>query len=88
MSIHITSIDKKENFEDIKHSINIIDLVKEKDIINGHLCKEKGKNMKGETFLVLENSDDYIETIYNNEIETILTKEQFETYKYKINREE
>lgn len=63
-----------------KHSKNIIDLIEEGDYVNGYKVDdiEKGK-------LIIGNTTEVVEQIVENEdIETIVTKEQFENIEYKV----
>lgn len=62
------------------HSKNIIDLIEEGDYVNGYKVDdiEKGK-------LIIGNTTEVVEQIVENEdIETIVTKEQFENIEYKV----
>ena len=76
-----------------KHSQNIIDLIEVGDYVNGYKVLDVMETMNiGE--LHLEMTSNYTNeeigdcTIYDKDIKTILTKEQFETNCYKIGGEE
>ena len=75
-----------------KHSKDIIDLVEKSDVI---LTKDNNKYALNYEFEIEYDSlysdwaitiDDYI-TIYSKDIKSILTKEQFESNAYKIEKE-
>ena len=61
--------------EIIKSSPNIIDLIEEGDYVNRHLV------IKRHNDLILEDTFDLVE---DEDIETIVTKEQFENMEYKV----
>ena len=73
--------DVKQFYEDIvKHSKNIIDLIEVGDFVNGAYIYEIGN---------AENGDKWIHNLnglllYNEDIKTILTHEQFENNIYRI----
>ena len=64
----------------VKHSPNLIDLIQCGDYVNGYKVDniEKGKLIIGDTTQVIE------QIVENNEIETVVTKEQFESISYKV----
>ncbi len=69
----------------IKSSPNIIDLLEVGDYVNGarvtNISKEQGKNVE----IYLDTNDLFEQDIYKNEdIKSIVTKEQFESMEYKI----
>lgn len=73
----------------IKHSKNIKDLIEEGDYVNGYRVVDIMEDMKtGE--LHLEMTSDYTNpeigdcTIYNKDIKTIVTHEQFAQNEYKV----
>ena len=78
------------NIEDIiKASYNLIDLVEEGDYVNGYKVFEVKENcvMVGyKCFITVFNDDeDFLyQTIYADEIKSIVTKEQFESVKYEL----
>lgn len=84
----------EEFFEDeyeeeiVKHSKNLIDLIKEGDYVNGYKTIElKKSNIKddGICILVYRNHQyEQWETIFENEIETILTHEQYEQKCFRV----
>ena len=59
-----------------KHSFNIIDLIEKGDFVNGQRVEEKHKDG-----IFLENMQSFYK---EKEIETILTKEQFEAMEYEV----
>ena len=78
---------KKEKI--IKHSPKIIDLIEVGDYVNGYKVVDIIEDMKtGE--LNLEMTSDYTNQeigdckIYNKDIKSIVTKEQFASIKYKV----
>ncbi len=70
------------------HSKNLIDLIKEGDYVNGYKTIElKKSNIKddGICILVYRNHQyEQWETIFENEIETILTHEQYEQKCFRV----
>ena len=73
----------------IKSSPNIIDLIEVGDYVNGHRVVEVDLDDiddYGNTFRYIKTEHDYSLNYWvkENEIETILTKKQFESMEYKI----
>lgn len=75
--------------EFINHSKNLIDLIEVGDYVNGYRVLDIMEDIKtGE--IHLEMTSDYTNeiigdcTIYNNDIKSIVTHEQFEAMKYKV----
>lgn len=75
--------------EIVKHSPNIIDLIEVGDYVNGYKVVDIMEDMQtGE--IHLEMTSDYTNqeigdcTIYNKDIKTIVTHEQFKAMEYKI----
>lgn len=64
-----------EQDEIVKSSPNIIDLIEENDYVNGHLV------IKRHNDLMLEDTFDLVE---DEDIKSIVTKEQFESMEYRI----
>lgn len=62
-------------------SHNIIDLIEVGDYVNGYLVEDVGN-----TFLNIATGSNYFQkpTIFENDIKSIVTKEQFESMEYKI----
>ena len=82
---------REEMAEFYKHSYNIIDLIEVGDYVNGHRVLEifKDRIKFGEDGLVLarkSNYDNYF--LYIEDIKSIVTKEQFESVQYKVERGE
>ena len=68
------------NKKDItKHSFNIIDLIEETDIVNGQKVVEKKNPQKCNSILLSDGS-----RAEEQDVETILTYEQFEANCYKV----
>lgn len=65
----------------IKSSPNIIDLIEVGDYVNGRLVKDKNSES---TFVIVETSSIIQNTIFKEDIKSILTKEQFESMEYRI----
>ena len=63
-----------------KHSKDVIDLIEEGDYVNGYKVNniENGKLIIGDTTQVIE------QIVENDEIETVVTKEQFSNMEYKV----
>ena len=64
----------------VKHSLNLIDLIQCGDYVNGYKVDdiEKRKLIIGNTTRAIE------QIVENDEIETVVTKEQFESISYKV----
>ena len=74
----------------VKHSKNIIDLIEPGDIVNGHCVRKvyldgAVKYMKLDNSHSVENNFSGVRT-YEDDIKTILTKEQMEANQYVIKR--
>lgn len=68
----------------VKASYNIIDILEEGDYVNGCYIQEI-KSLKDNVMVCMLDSDyEFLSEITNNEIETIVTKEQFEQMEYKV----
>ena len=65
-----------------KVSENLIDLIQRGDYVNGYKVDniEKGKLIIGDTTQVIE------QIVENEDIETVVTKEQFESISYKVTK--
>ena len=74
--------------EILKHSFNLIDLIEVGDIVNRHLIIDKHEDTDeyGNDFWCLIIEDDSLlnRSIREENIQTILTKEQFEDNCYKV----
>ena len=77
---------REKLFVDIveKSSPNIIDLIEEDDFINGMRITELKSNKNGVIKCMVDSDYEFITTITNAEIESVVTKEQFESMKYRI----
>ena len=81
----------KEDVDDIvlKSSPNIIDLIEAGDYVNGHYVREVELTPNKEVYKVIWTStcdgmDGETLEIHKEEIESIVTKEQFNSMEYKI----
>lgn len=76
----------------VKHSKQLIDLIKAGDIVNGHLVIDKYEDVDeyGNDFWCLIIEDDSLlnRSIREENIQTILTKEQYEANCYKVGGED
>lgn len=79
----------RSQIKDVNHSKNIIDLIEVGDYVNGYRVVEIMEDMKtGE--IHLEMTSDYTNqekgdcTIYNKDIKSIVTKEQFKNIEYRL----
>lgn len=76
----------------VKHSKQLIDLTKIGDIVNGHLVIDKYEDVDeyGNDFWCLIIEDDSLlnRSIREEDIKTILTKEQYEANYYKVGGED
>ena len=67
----------------IKPSYDIMDLIEPGDYVNGRKVYQVGYNFQDDFVLKMSDSN-YDDFIYSKDIETIVTKEQFEMMTYKI----
>ncbi len=67
----------------VKHSKQLIDLIEIGDYVNGHLVEEVRISCFDSSIFVHE----YAIELHENDIKTILTKEQFEANCYKVGGE-
>jgi len=79
----------------VKHSKQLIDLIEVGDYVNGHLIVKiridpftKKKQLFTEHWEYNWQGDGTLVVFYDEDIKTILTKEQFETNCYKVGGEE
>lgn len=80
---HFTYVDK---IEIVKHSTNLIDLIQCGDYVNGKQVSNVDK-VDNTNFIEWTDGDMYKTEIENDKfIETIVTKEQFESISYKVER--
>ena len=69
----------------IKASYNIIDLIEVGDYVNGQVVTEIiPENRKVEPSTMIYTGTNYYVGLYNEHIDTIVTKEQFESMSYKL----
>ena len=69
----------------IKSSPNIIDLIEVGDYVNGEKITGIGKDRNDEKIIYYEIPSDYGEDDFKNEdIKSIVTKEQFESMEYEV----
>ena len=68
----------------IKSSPNIIDLIEENDFINGMRIAQIISNKNGVLKCMVDSDYEFITTITNSEVESVLTHEQFESMEYRI----
>lgn len=77
----------------VKHSKNLIDLIETGDYVNGSKVVDIMEDMKTEE-IHLEMTYDYTNeelgdcTIYNKDIKSIITHEQFKSIEYRVETEE
>ena len=67
--------------EIIKFSPNLLDLIEVGDYVNGKLVKDINPE---KTFIIVETSSIIQDTIYKEDIKSIVTKEMFERVEYKV----
>ena len=75
----------------VKHSKNLIDLIEVGDIVNNYIVLDVMEDLQtGEIHLEMQSSypKEGSCAIYNDEIKTILTKEQYMQNCYKVERSE
>ena len=72
--------------EIVKHSFNILDLIEVGDYVNGWKVEMKAKDcITGKWYVSEDGGDDYYDHVaFNEQIKSILTKEQFEANAYKL----
>ena len=69
----------------VKYSSNIIDLIELGDYVNGWEVQEKFKDNEERWYIGECCGDSYYDNYaYNDEITTIVTKEQFKAIEYKV----
>ena len=69
----------------IKSSHNIIDLIETGDYVNGKRVIEVNFNANEEKYIRLDfDNQDYRSCYFENEIKSIVTKEQFKQMQYKV----
>lgn len=68
----------------VKSSYKIIDLIEIDDFINGMRISEIKSNKNGILKCMVDSDYEFITTIINSEVESVLTKEQFESIEYKV----
>lgn len=68
----------------VKSSPNIIDLIEEDDFINGMRITQIISNKNGVLECMKDSDYEFITTITNNEVKSVLTHEQFENWEYRI----
>lgn len=71
--------------EIINHSYNIIDLIEENDFINSMRIAEIKSNKNGVLKCMVDSDYEFITTILNDEIKSVVTKEQFSFMQYEVN---
>lgn len=91
--IYITDYDKSRGFHGYKFYENLIDLIKPGDIVNGHIVLQKFRK----NTLNLSCFKKYLKCmsyktgcpfiLYEKDIKNIVTKEQFESRKYVVERD-
>ena len=76
----------KENI--IKSSPNIIDLIEVGDYVNGYMVENIGAGLNGDVIEIATGTN-YFQSpsLYEDDIKSIVTKEQFESIEYKIERQ-
>jgi len=80
------------NIEDIiKSSPNIIDLIQKNDYVNGMKVFEVIKNtevddIKEHLIVFINEIKNELFEVYGDDIKSIVTKEQFESIEYKVNK--
>ena len=70
--------------DNFQASNNIIDLIEVGDYVNGSYIQEIISIKNNEMKCMLDSDYELISTIKNEDIETILTKEQFSQMEYKV----
>lgn len=69
-------------------SFDIIDVIEKGDLVNRQIVIKTGYNAFDNWCVSIEEYDGYVDYIYPHEIETILTKEQYESMCYEVKRED
>lgn len=68
----------------VKSSPNIIDLIEVGDYVNYHRVVDIGTNIEDKHLYLYVDTLEYNEVVYQSDIKSIVTKEQFEEMKYEI----
>ena len=79
---YLTKVEEKEDI--VKHSKNIIKLIEEGDYVNGMLVTEIGKMHKVINICFYNGLYANNLTLVENDIKSIVTKEQFQSMEYKV----
>ena len=74
-------LDIKENRKIVKHSSNIIDLIEVGDYVNGNEVEHIDNCLYGGEKVIITELN---KTYYDNQINSIVTKEKFASMEYKI----
>lgn len=77
----------------VNHSFNLIDLIEVGDYVNGSFIIRAAKDCvddEGTPIILAEDYDEWSDNgvIYNEDIKTIVTKEQFKAMEYKVGGED
>ena len=81
---HILPLANNVDINKIKYSPNIIDLIEVGDYVNGYKVLFIDNDLGGEKNIKCINNEEERECFYNEDIKSILTKEQFESMEYKV----
>ena len=85
--IHFKNEEEILEYNHIKSSPNIIDLIEVGDYVNGYYVEDIRHRYDGEMITILEvatGSNYFQAPMYEEDIKSIVTKEQFEGCEYKI----
>ncbi len=80
MIIENGNVNDEYFFKNFKSSYNIIDLIEVGDYVNGFLVKEVRREIIGLGVIIFDNGI----SIWEQNIRSIVTKEQFESMSYKV----
>lgn len=76
---------KKDEFI-VKHSKNLIDLIEEGDYVNGEKVVGRGNNC---ILILTDEGQTFLRNIFeDNDIKSIVTREQFKAIEYRVKTEE
>ena len=74
----------REAMKQLKSTPNIIDLIKEGDLVNNHIVKQTIYNFASIDKIAYLDLEGFNKLVCNDDIKSIVTKEQFESMQYEV----
>ena len=72
----------------VNHSFNIIDLIEVGDYVNGNYIQEIKEKKGNEMICLLDSDYEFYSLIRSEDIETIVTHEQFKSMEYEVGKDD